>query len=233
MKNSILHTFYFLSAILFFSCQNTTEIATEQQQAPLVEEKKIESKEKSSIEIKGEELFKEHFTSEEQALILKIKVAYEGGIVDGFTFDNIGEAYTYNSTVLRGDLFNEIPHTLTFPYNGKFTLSTFEKELPKLSFITKKCGFQDAKTKEVVNFYCPNLNENFFNYLDKVGKNNNLIQKFREEYLSTKTITDSIKQSMILNSTADLDFNNINHQIFYMLFHIFVNEEQKALEKVK
>lgn len=229
MKNISVLSSYFLLILLLNSCQN--ESATKQAPQPQNAEAAVtQNMDKKEV---TEPLFIQYFTPEEQEVLLKMKTFYENGISDDFTFEKIGEAYEYNSNVLRGDLFNKIPHTLTFPYNGEFALSMFEQDLSKLSFITKKCGFQDAKTEEIINYHCLSLDEDFFAYLEKVAEGSSLIKNFHEEYMSQKVISNGMKENMILRSTEDLDVSNFNHQLFYMLFHVFVNEEQKAMEKIR
>lgn len=228
-KISIL--FVNLILVLFFSsCQN--EIKTPLAPETESKEVKVEVDNLAVVTTKSA-LFAKYFTTEEQAILLKIKAIYEKGISDGFTFDDIGEAYSYNAGVLKSDLFNKIPHTLTFPYNGKFSLSTFEKEINKLSFITKKCGFQDTQTEKLINYYCPNLDEDFFAFLEEGSAGSKLIKDFHNDYMAQKVINNEIKRNMVLMSDEELDFDNFNHQLFYMLFHIYVNEEQKAMEKLK
>lgn len=229
MKNISVLFYYIILVSCLSSCQNDITIKEE----PKNQKKEIVPANKPEIVVEKGELFTQYFTKEEQEALLKIKAFYEKGISDGFTFDEIGEAYDYNSGILRSDLFNEIPHTVTFPYNGEFALAMFEKEIPKLSFVTKKCGFKDTKTENIINYYCPNLDKDFFAYLEELGKDNELIQVFYEEYLSQKIISNGIKQGMLFRSKDNLDFNNFNHQLFYMLFHVFVNEEQIALKKIQ
>jgi len=235
MQN-IFSLFSILVLVLLFStCQNDATVVEQGTKTQNKTETKVKTTATTKVnsDVETGELFTQYFTSEEQEVLLKIKAFYEEGISDGFTFDNIGEAYDYNSGVLRSDLFNKIPHTLTFPYNGKFALSMFEEEVAKLSFITKKCGFQDTKTNEIINYYCPSLDTEFFAYLAKIGERNAIVKTFHDEYLAQKAISNSMKESMILSSSENLELSNFNGQLFYMLFHVFVNEEQKAMEKIK
>ena len=63
-------------------------------------------------------------------------------------------------------------------------------------------------------------------------RTNTLIASIQEDYKTNKTITNQTKQSITLNSKEDLDFTKIEHQIFYLFFHVFANEERLAVEKV-
>jgi len=177
-------------------------------------------------------VFSEYFDAGIQSTILKIKAEFEKGIDDGFNFDEIGKAYKYHAVTLRSDMFNELPYTLTFPYDGTFQLANYEEEMLSLPFFTKKCGFEDTKNDRIINYWCLNLLSDFINYLDKVGGNYPLAKQFSEVYKTKKTITPDLKQSLLLHSEG-MDYNNFDHQLIYMLLHLSINEERIALDQLK
>ena len=70
-------------------------------------------------------------------------------------------------------------------------------------------------------------------FLEKIGETNTLIASLQEDYKTNKTITNRVKQIITLHSKDELDFTKIEHQIIYLFFHVFANEERLAVEKVK
>jgi len=178
-------------------------------------------------------LFATFFEEATVTQLNKIKEEYETGIKDGFSFPILGEAYKYNSSMFRTDILNDIPYTLTFPYNGKFDLTKHEERVKSMGFFSKKCGFGDKQTDEIIHYWCLSLDETFFSYLDELGKDNEFIKNFAEGYQRSKGITNEMKQRLIWLDEMTIDFNNYDHQVFYMLFHVLINEERIAYEKVK
>ena len=70
-------------------------------------------------------------------------------------------------------------------------------------------------------------------FLDTVGKESSLAAFLFEDYTTNKTITSAAKQNILLNSEKELDFTKPEHQIIYLFFHVFANEERLALDNLK
>lgn len=84
----------------------------------------------------------------------------------------------------------------------------------------------------VVNYYCLALDDDYFSYLEKLPDSGGVIKNFVTAYREAKSITPDMRQSMLLQNEGSLDFDNWDHQLFYLLFQCWTNEELQAYVKV-
>ncbi len=171
------------------------------------------------------------FNEKEIAALRTIKEQFDQGISNKKVDHPLSYYYKSHAQRIRLDLFNKYPIHLNFPYNGKFDISQVEAEVQQLSFLTKKCGFQ-KKDDTIQYFYCFKQSSNFMDFQKAIGQENSLIKFFVEDYQSNKSITPKVKESLFMNSQEDFNFDKEEHQIIYLLYHLLVNEERIALEKV-
>lgn len=178
------------------------------------------------------ELVKRFFTPKEVEAMLAIKAEFEGGLRKGLELRSVAYAYEQHAIRMRLNYFDKTPVIYQYPFNGKFDFSRVESYANSLPFMTRKCGFQIEATKEVVNYYCPSIHQPFFDYLTEIGQSSSIISNFAKEYPEVKAILPGIKQQMLMSSNEELDFEKWDHQLFYLLFHCWVNEELIAYAKV-
>ena len=192
------------------------------------------SEDTSSSALDGSTLLADQFFSAEAINALnEIKAVFDQRISKGYGDRPPAYVYEQHALRMRMDYFDNDPYTSVFPYNGEFDLSDLREAVKKLPFVTQKCGFQNPATKEVVNYYCFNTNPEFMQYLTKVGENSGLIKGFQQRYQDVKSIDPAMREAMLTQSVEEIDFANLDQQYFYMMFHILVNEERLALEKLK
>ena len=178
--------------------------------------------------------FEQVFESQEEAAIGRIKKVFDKGLKG--TSKNRGLPYLYKEHAhrMRMDYFNKYPYTLNYPYNDKFDLSVVKEEIPSLSFLTKKCGFQKEENDKTINiyYYCLKKEGAFINLLEDLGKENSLIVELHRDYVAKKHISKEIKQLLVMNSSDDFDFQRPEHQLVYMFYQILINEERLAANKL-
>lgn len=162
-----------------------------------------------------------------------IKDRFEAGFRLGIEQRTVGYAYSQNALRLRLDFLEEASFSSVYPFNGKFRLKDVKESVNKLSFITKKCAFLVGETDEKVNYYCLALDKNYFDYLAAIPGNNRLINDFSSYYQEKKTISPQLRQEVLMNSSEYLDMDNWDHQLFYLFFHCWRNEELIALFEAK
>ena len=172
-----------------------------------------------------------YFSSQETAAILGIKEVFDKGLKGKSKDRTVSYYYEDHAQRMRMDYFNKFPYTLNYPYNDKFDLRNVTGEVPQLSFLTKKCGFQN-KDQEVVNYYCFKKESRFMEFLQLLGKDNTFIASLHEDYVNQMHITQQIKQHLLMNSQEGLDFQQIEHQVIYMFYQILINEERLAANKI-
>lgn len=188
----------------------------------------------SSSAVEGSTLLADQFLGTEAIDALnEIKAVFDQGISKGYGDRPPAYVYEQHALRMRMDYFDNDPYTSVFPYNGEFDLSSFTEAVNKLPFISNKCGFQDPTTKEVINYYCFNTDPDYMRYLAAVGENSALVKGFQQHYQETKSITSNMREAMLTQSVEEIDFSSLDHQYFYMMFHILVNEERLALDKLQ
>ena len=188
---------------------------------------------REDIQNNAESYFFKFFNAQEQAAILAIKATFDKGINRDFEWDDISRAYDYHAKTIRIDLLNGVPFTLTYPYDGTFDFQNYTAELNQLPFITNECGFQNAETKQKINYYCLNLEQRYFDYLQELSKSSSFIANFAEAYQKSKSLTPTIKEKLLFSAKEELDFMNLDHQQLYMWLHLLASEEIMAMHKYK
>ena len=235
-KNSFLFSLMILLFLtLFYACgQAPKEQASEKEE--ILENQASSTKEEvpknQQASNDSDNLASTFFDAATFQQIKAIKQLFDEGLLEGY--NNRSESYVYEQHALRMrlDLINNESYLAAYPYNGKFDLSGKEDLVSGLPFLTKNCGFQNEKTNVIEHYYCLGLEGRYFDYLEQLLPNT-LIANFVEQYKKIKTINADMKYNIVMHSLEELDFNNLDHQLFYMLFHICVNEERIAVEKMK
>jgi len=215
--------FFLFFSVLTLACQ--TKDASTSTLIPSVDEKQLLQ------DILPNSFLPTYFNEVELKTIYKIKEKFEFGLSGGKDIENIARLYEGHAQRMRLDLFNNFPYTLNFPYNGEFDLSQVDIPLAQLRFLNNNCGFQRQDGTKI-NFLCLSSPSNYTKFLGAIGEKNTLVASLLEDYTENKTITSKAKQIILLNSEEELDFTKTEHQIIYLFFHILVNEERLALEKL-
>jgi len=181
----------------------------------------------------GPSIATQYFSDAEMQALHTIKAEFEKGLRVGKEKRTVGYAYTQHANRMRLDFFDEAPINNSHPFNGAFTLSMVQTSVEQLPFVTRKCGFEVKEVEKTINYYCLSLDENYFNYLDELGATSALIKEFATVYKTNKTVTPAIRKGMVMESLEQLDMDNWDHQLFYLLFQCWTNEELMAYQKVK
>lgn len=142
---------------------------------------------------------------------------------------SLSYAYQQHALLVRLQAFDKQPVDHIFPFNGALRLGNIAG-LKKLSFVTDKCGLK-SPDGQVVNYYCPNLAKEWMDYLSSPANDRSVIQNFKADYLTAKTITPEMRMNMALYSSTGLDFSNPDQQLVYGLFQLFVAEEMFAIQE--
>lgn len=180
-----------------------------------------------------ESIFNDHFELAEKAAVLSLKNIFDQGLQQGLENQPLTYAYEQHALRMKLDYFNNETFEQFYPYNGAFTLAKHATLCRSIPFLTNQCGFQKEDTKEIINFFCLNLNENFFAYLAELGKTSSLIQDFQDSYQQNKAIVPQDRQNMLINSSEALELTSFDHQLFYFLFHACVNAEHQAVLQLR
>lgn len=168
------------------------------------------------------------FTPAEQQAILRFKTAFDDGLQNrGGAKRELPYLYEQHARRLRMDYLAQESFSGVFPFNGQLILEQRPELVEGIPFFTHACGFQ-AEGEKIVNYYCPALDTAFFNYLDALSPENELIREFAVTYREHKTIVPGTRRKMLLEALEIFNFQNPDHQLFYALFHCWVNEEMQA-----
>jgi hypothetical protein len=178
-------------------------------------------------------LFLDKLPPEVAANTTMLKTKFDAGLRDyGGATRELPYLYERNIALLRSHLLEEETFRFVFPFNGKLSLKSEAGLVGKLPYMTQKCGYQD-QGGNVINYYCPALDEAFFEYLDELAPSSELIGQFVAEYREFKTITPDLRYNMLMSGSEKLDFSSPDHQLFYALFQLWAYDDMKALEAVK
>ncbi len=143
--------------------------------------------------------------------------------------ETVKDSYEYHCWKLRSDLLQNNPISLNYPYNSNFTL-TKDMTQGLSSIWTDKCGFK--KEDEVINFFCIDVQQKVMDYFTALSEENGVIHYYTKSYKENKNFTpDEVKQ-LVMTSVEEMDFSRIDHQLFHMIFHLSLNDEQQASKKL-
>lgn len=175
----------------------------------------------------------EHLSDEATTATLAFKTAFDEGLRDyAGARRTLAELYERNALQLRLHFLEEETFSSVFPFNGKLRPERLTELMEDLPYMTNNCGFQ-TPDGEVVHYYCPGTDEDFFGYLAAVGRNNVLVEQFRTTYLDKKIIEPAFRERMLLTAADEFDFTNGDHQMFYALFQAWILEEARANMRVR
>lgn len=209
---------------LVFACQENAK-------------KEVKQKENSSLDTKEIPLnstANTFFDKEVFQNLFKLKERFDKELSKGISDRPLSYIYEQHALRIRLDILNEEPYVHIYPYNERSSLSDQKKIIDQITFLTDKCGFLNEKTGEKINYYCFSIEEGgYFDYLSKINPPNELIDSFREGYLKEKSINPNIRNLVLMQALDVLDFENIDHQIFYFLFHLSIQEERLGIARFK
>ncbi len=169
----------------------------------------------------------QQLTPEVAAATLEIKAKFDAGLRKYESAEReLSTLYEQNSRRLRSHLLAQETFRQVFPFDGEMTLEGVSDLVEQLPYCTKKCGFQTETG--TVNYYCPSTDAGFFSYLASISPSSPIITAFHDSYLEKRMIAPEIRQQMLLSGLEELDFTNPDHQLFYALFQLWINEEMRA-----
>jgi len=222
-----LRTILFLAtSFLFLTCQQDMTGPTKNKELPISSKGNSQSNNKEAFY----SIFKQ---KSEVTAINRIKHVFDEGLRGNSEKRDLAYLYKDHAQRMRLDYFNKYPYTLNYPYNGKFDLNHVKEDLPQLSFLTNKCGFQSKDGKKTVHYYCFKKESEFMKLMETLGKDNSLIASLHNDYAAQKHISQQTRNLLLMNSYEDLDFQKKEHQLIYMFYQILINEERLAAEKIK
>lgn len=184
------------------------------------------------VESNNAKILSKYFSKAELDKILSIKSKFDNKLCSTYNHNRIlSECYKFSSHSLKSDFLSGYPIQLNFPFDNTMPLNSLtDTTLSQIwSF---KCGFIDKFDNTIFNFYCLNINGKVGDYLKRLGNNNNLIKEFFNSYSKHQDFHPDIQQQIILSAQDKLEFSNIDHQIFWMLYCLSLNETITATKKV-
>lgn len=220
MQTAKLVSFLLLSFL--FTCTSSDASSEEETAAP-----------NSSAAATATSKLSEYFDAEVVTALMELKEDFDAKFREGYNDRPLSYVYEQHALRMKLDFLNDETFRYVFPYNGKYRLEDFSTQVAQVPFFTNKCGFQLQDSGEIINYTCLNTNEIFFTYLKTIAQENRLIESFADTYPADKTITPNTKRNMLLEASEAFDFNDIDQQVFYFIFHAIVNEEFVAAEAVK
>ena len=168
--------------------------------------------------------------------LVQLKSAWEGGLrsSSGSPNRSTHELYTMHAHGMKWDLLNKIPLSESYPYKSDFEISKIKIDLNPTDALVNNCGYEIGQGDSLrsYKYYCLNYNSAYFESLEQVASQSQLIGSYISTYKQTKSITPELIQMIALEAEDQLDFNNKDHQMFYALHHIVFNEEQKLLKRL-
>jgi len=145
--------------------------------------------------------------------------------------DNLEECYHYHATGLKNDFLQQLPLTISPPYNSPIDWVKYKVSTDFETLWSSKCGFINEENGVELRYHCPNLRSSFGIWLDSLSQTNNLVKHFNESYSKTESFMPQLQQFMILQSTESLDFSNKDHKTFYWIYHFALAELRQADQK--
>lgn len=224
-----MNRYIYVLCLIFisFSCQSPSNESNIQQA-----KKALHSSLTSEINNQNldDTIFQNFFDASEQEAFLSLKKAFDRGLCKKATEKTISERYQFHSWLIRSNMFDKIPIYHTFPHDGSFQLDDSIVQEKLSSIWNNKCGFQKADDS-ILHYFCLDANNKVINYFKELSKNNKVIETFTNNYIKNKVLSPDDFQSYVLN-TNELNFSKVDHQIFHMLFHVTINEEQQTMKKL-
>lgn len=138
------------------------------------------------------------------------------------------ELYQFNSAGLTSTFLKREPISINFPYDNKLRLSDYDNILRDSDIWSYKCGYADSSDVMITNFYCLNTSGPFFDYLKNISPSNGIIEYFISDYLRYQDFSPGIQQEILTRGRDDLDFTNTDHQMFWAIYHLSLNETMNA-----
>ena len=196
------------------------------------QQSRISPIEEASLEIKDNQI-EGYISLDELKHLMAIKAVFDSSLCFQGTIENLEDCYLSHAQSYSYDMVKQIEQlNQNYPYNTAFELNKVKVHADGLNFLSKNCGFQNEKTGEIVNFYCLKNKSSFIDYLTELGEDNALIQIYQENYTKNKVVSNDIKKRIGATGQFELDFERLDHQIFYLFYHLMINEEVKARQKI-
>lgn len=171
---------------------------------------------------------------QEVSTLIDLKKNFDRGLMLNQGSADIARVYQFHAHGTRMEMMDQTTLAHYFPYNGEFDQNEFRNRASQLDFLNKNCGFQIKTNKEELltfNHYCFNKDNQLFELYKAEGSA--FLNRIINEYQEAKAITPAMKQQFYFNAMDDLDMTRLEHQIFYMLFHVLVNEEIVTYKEVQ
>ena len=140
----------------------------------------------------------------------------------------MGELYKFNSAGMSTSFFQQEPLSINFPYDNRLRLSQYEELLDDNRIWSYKCGYADSTNVTILNYYCLNTEGPIFDYFKALAPTNDIINAFVTDYLRAQDFTPAIQGQILMQGRDDLDFTNADHQLFWMIYHLSLNETMNA-----
>lgn len=163
--------------------------------------------------------------------LLAVKQAFDNQLCATISHNEISDCYKSHAGILMSDISQDVPFTTNFPYTSTFSLQNIEEGVDNSDILSNKCGFQHSETGAIINYYCLMNKSSFMDYVSALAQQNGFIKKIYDEYQMAKGLTPNIRNSVAMTSVINLDFEQIGHQLFYMMMHLAINEELIASRK--
>lgn len=179
-------------------------------------------------------LISEYLTDGEIKSFLEIKSVFDKAICFEGKIKQISDCYLSHAQAYGYDAVKQVEQiNKNYPYHTDFDLTQMKSSADSLNFLTLNCGFQNEKTGAIVNFYCLKNEGGFMDYLEALGESNSVIKEYHKEYSTYKQVSNDFKKRASFLLQHELDLEQFDHQIFYMFYHLMINEEVQAQKKIR
>ena len=144
---------------------------------------------------------------------------------------SIKESYDMHSHQLRSDTFQNLPRSISYPYNQTSGIETMIPQGILYNIWNNDCAFAKEE-EELSHYYCLNLEGPFIAFLQDKGKNNGVFKKYHEQLLRSQGMSTELDEMMVLQSSEQLDFSNSEDCLLYLVHHYTVYEEMTKSKKM-
>lgn len=176
----------------------------------------------------------EGISDKEIEILSKIKADFESIMnSDNNANTSLGDLYRLHLAGLGDSFLQKNPISLNLPYNNKLRLAKYDDLLLNSNLWSFKCGYAGEDGNTILNYYCLDTAGSLFNYLKNSSPDNELIQNFVTTYTQAGDFTPNMQQSIILEAKRGLDFNNPDHQMFWVIYHLSLNEVMVANKAIQ